>query len=241
MGKPVEDVNCYETKEQREILDTLLGNQVISESFFLTGGTALSVFYLHHRVSKDLDLFSTTRMDLRELSVWIKRKWGRDCVAIKEDKEFVSFLLEGVKVDLVVDPLSNIDEKRPRVSLSNNQLMVDTVDNIVSNKLCAMASRTEPKDYVDFFFVMKAIGDGLVFTDIYEKAKSKDAIFDDPPTVAYQIENGISVIKQSPDLLPATRVPLDVDELISFCEDVAGRIYRMAEFGQTNGLQLDPP
>ncbi|MBI3815671.1 MAG: nucleotidyl transferase AbiEii/AbiGii toxin family protein [Nitrospinae bacterium] len=32
----------------------------IAKDFFLTGGTALSAFYLHHRESIDLDFFSMT-------------------------------------------------------------------------------------------------------------------------------------------------------------------------------------
>ncbi len=240
MVKPIEDIDCYETREQREVLDNLLENRAISDRFFLTGGTALSVFYLHHRVSKDLDLFTTDRMDLREPCIWIKRRWGRKCVTIKEDADFASFLLEGVKVDLVEDPLSAVDEKRPQVSLQRNRLMVDTIDNIVSNKLCAMASRTEPKDYVDFFFIMKMFGGDRAFSDIYEKTRRKDAIFDDPPTVAYQIENGIALIRQNPELLPTTRAPLDVDELVRFCEGVAGRIYQTAAPGQANGVRPDP-
>lgn len=241
MVKPVENVDCYEIKEQREVLDNLLENRVISDCFFLTGGTALSVFYLHPRVSKDLDLFTTDRMDLREPFIWIKRRWGRRCVTIKEDADFASFLLEGVRVDLAADPLSDIDKERPRVNLERNRLMVDTIDNIVSNKLCAMASRAEPKDYVDFFFIMKMFADDFDLADIYEKTRRKDAIFHDPPTVAYQIENSLTLIKQNPELLPTTRIPLDIDELVRFCEDVTGRIYQMAGPGQAHGVGPDCP
>jgi len=35
------------------------------DSFYLTGGTALSAFYLHHRKSRDLDFFS----DVEELII----------------------------------------------------------------------------------------------------------------------------------------------------------------------------
>ncbi len=228
MVSPKEDIDCYEIDEQREVLDDLLDNANLRESFFLTGGTALSVFYLHHRFSRDLDLFTTVKRDLRDLGGWIKRKWGNGCITIEEDQRFMSFLLRGVKVDLAVDSFSETDKERPRVDLLNNRLTIDTLDNIVSNKLCAMASRTELKDYVDFFFILKTFGSMYDFSHIYERARLKDAIFDDPPTVAYQIESGISVIKQNPGLLPATRVPLDIKELVGFCEDIVDRIFRMA-------------
>jgi hypothetical protein len=31
----------------------------VDQRFFLTGGSALGLFYLHHRISYDLDLFTT--------------------------------------------------------------------------------------------------------------------------------------------------------------------------------------
>ena len=42
-----------------------------AKPFFLTGGTALSAFYLAHRDSKDLDFFSLDRFDLQQLGVVI--------------------------------------------------------------------------------------------------------------------------------------------------------------------------
>jgi predicted nucleotidyltransferase component of viral defense system len=39
--------------------------------FFLTGGTALAAFYLHHRLSVDLDLFTLDDLALQETDVLI--------------------------------------------------------------------------------------------------------------------------------------------------------------------------
>ena len=43
------------------------------QSFFLTGGTALAAFYLHHRMSVDLDLFTLDDLALREAEVLVPR------------------------------------------------------------------------------------------------------------------------------------------------------------------------
>ena len=40
-------------------------------SFFLTGGTALAAFHLHHRLSVDLDLFTLDDLAMREAKVLI--------------------------------------------------------------------------------------------------------------------------------------------------------------------------
>lgn len=45
------------TKLQHDVL-TLFFQTELGTSYFLTGGTALSGFYLHHRESIDLDLFT---------------------------------------------------------------------------------------------------------------------------------------------------------------------------------------
>jgi predicted nucleotidyltransferase component of viral defense system len=39
------------------VLVQIITHPTIEEKFFLTGGTALSVFYLHHRLSNDLFSF----------------------------------------------------------------------------------------------------------------------------------------------------------------------------------------
>jgi predicted nucleotidyltransferase component of viral defense system len=45
------------TPLQRDFLSAFFARS-IAEPFFLTGGTALAAFYLHHRYSEDLDLFT---------------------------------------------------------------------------------------------------------------------------------------------------------------------------------------
>jgi len=67
---------AYKSPEQRELLLKLLENEIIEKSFFLTGGTALSVFYLGHRISEDLDFFTTSDVNLGDLSFWIKLKFS---------------------------------------------------------------------------------------------------------------------------------------------------------------------
>jgi len=70
-----EDKSCYRSTAQREVLMDLAGYPDIGNHFFLTGGTCLSVFYLHHRVSEDLDLFTRRPIPLSEIGAWIKRRW----------------------------------------------------------------------------------------------------------------------------------------------------------------------
>lgn len=67
-----EDKRCYASPIQRAVLIDLIRNGVVTEDFFLTGGTALSVFYLHHRQSNDLDFFTLQETDLAQIDFLIK-------------------------------------------------------------------------------------------------------------------------------------------------------------------------
>ena len=211
---------------QREVLAHLIAHPDIEKNFFLTGGTALSVFYLHHRISDDLDLFAKDFSDLFEIGFWIKTHWPHESVKIKEASQFLSFLIKDVKVDFVIDPLST-DEERIRYPFENGHyLFVDTINNIVSNKFCTVVSRTEPKDYIDLFMILKSFS-AIEFNDIYQASRLKEAIFDDPPTAAFQLETGMAFIKENPALMPTVLQKIDMKSFYAFYEKLAGWLYEL--------------
>lgn len=219
-----ENKNCYASKAQREIIIELITHNILQDQFFLTGGTALSVFYLHHRKSNDLDLFTLKQIDLSEIDFSIKTIWKNSYTKIKESPNFLSVLIQNVKIDFVIDPLSF--EERDRYFFSTNKfLLVDSIQNIFSNKFCTIVSRVEPKDFIDFYFINKNLKIGSL-SSIYEDARKKDAIFDDPPTVAYQIEQGIQFLSKNHDIFPQMFIEIDFDDFYKFYRDTASWIYR---------------
>jgi predicted nucleotidyltransferase component of viral defense system len=219
-----EDINCYASHTQRDVLMGLLMHPAIEENFFLTGGTALSVFYLHHRLSNDLDLFTSVMLDLSEIDFWLKTKWLKEIVKIKEAPQFLSLLIKDVKIDFVIDPLSASVERKRFGFENGHHLSVDTITNIASNKLCTVVSRIEPKDFIDFYMIMKAIPD-FEIKDIYQHSKSKDAIFDDPPTAAFQLETGIAFLKENPSVMPQMLIQVDFQDFFEFYENLAKWLY----------------
>lgn len=48
---------------QLTFLDVVKASPNITEAFTLSGGAALAAFYLHHRLSEDLDFFSQEEVD----------------------------------------------------------------------------------------------------------------------------------------------------------------------------------
>jgi len=228
MEKPKENKNCYASPVQRDVLLKLITHPTIEESFFITGGTALSVFYLYHRVSDDFDLFSLQSVDFAEIDYWLRSSWKGTCSKIKQGPDFLSFLIEGTKVDFVIDTLSN-KINRDSVKFENDHsLLIDNIDNIASNKLSCIVSRTEPKDFIDTYFLFKNYPD-LNKEDVYKNAKSKDAIFDDPPTAAFQLEEGISFVKENPSIMPELKREVNFKDVISFFEDLLQWMYAKFE------------
>ena len=131
-----------------------------------------------------------------------------------------------LKVDFVIDPLAN-DDTRPRVQLSETvSFTLDTMNNIVSNKFSTLVNRTEPKDYIDFYFLLSQYQQ-LQIEDLYESARKKDATFDDPPTIAYIIEDGISRVLSDTRLFPAMKKQIDLEGFQNFYSQVSKNIYAM--------------
>jgi len=126
--------------------------------FYLSGGTALSRFYLNHRYSDDLDLFThdiamfpdSFRMLLGE----IKKHFVETGLEV-DSRDFKRFTVNQggtrLKVDCVADRLP-----RAGVPCKVGQVLVDTVRNILSNKLCALLDRDEARDVADVVHIAKA-------------------------------------------------------------------------------------
>ena len=55
---------------QKEVL-AVFSKTVLAKKFYLAGGTALSEFYFHHRISEDLDFFTEEELNLKELERFI--------------------------------------------------------------------------------------------------------------------------------------------------------------------------
>ena len=223
MARLIENTNCYINPEQRNILINLFKNETIRRDFFLTGGTALSVFYLHHRVSNDLDIFTINEPKFGEIEFELKNSWKEGLVTLRMAPYILSLDIMGIKVDLVHDHFSFDDEKVIQQLDEDNTIVVDSLNNIVSNKLCTLVSRQEPKDFIDFYFIDKM--KLLDFDTIYRGAQKKEGLFDDPQMLAYQIENNLNGVKQNPFSFPDMMIAFDINDFYTFYENLIQTIY----------------
>ena len=124
----------------------------IDHDFYLTGGTCLNRFYHDKRYSIDLDLFNHNNdfyaSQLRDIQSFLGNRFRID-VKVKA-KDFTRLLINNIlQVDLV-------NERTPRMNsiiVTDSGIKIDTVENILSNKLTAVLGRDEPKDIFDIFLI----------------------------------------------------------------------------------------
>ncbi|MCR4406294.1 MAG: nucleotidyl transferase AbiEii/AbiGii toxin family protein [Anaerolineae bacterium] len=126
--------------------------------FYLTGGTALAEFYLGHRLSFDLDLFTTEEALIRPVSYQIEAVAPRHGLQVAITRRFSTFVellvsrgQEQVRIDLTLDsPFRFEPPLQAEIGLAVNDYRDLSVD-----KLLAYYGRTEPRDAVDLYFILQ--------------------------------------------------------------------------------------
>lgn len=140
------------TPLQVEVMQVLFQDPWFRRHFYLTGGTALSAFYLFHRYSDDLDFFShgieLTAIPplMRALSQEIKKP----VEAMQTSPGFHRYLIDKeLKIDVVADVGWRVGT--PELI---DDFMVDNLKNIAVNKVGAILGRLDAKDYVDLYLLL---------------------------------------------------------------------------------------
>ena len=142
------------TTQQKKLL-TLFSQSQLSSAFYLSGGTALSACYLHHRLSEDLDFFSNQDTGVEIILSFLKsipaikelsyeRKYDRKIFLLQYQPEQI------LKIEFTMYPFERL------ASASKfGGVMADSISDILANKLMAMTDRRDPKDYVDVYFILQ--------------------------------------------------------------------------------------
>lgn len=141
--------------------------------FYLTGGTALSRGYYHHRYSDDLDYFVNNSPEFQRISEELIIKLTGIFNDIKiplKDTHFVRIFTseEKLKIELINDVPAHVGTVIDHPDLGR----IDSKENILANKLTAIVDRTMPKDMVDLYFLLR---DGLDLKKALMNAESKAA------------------------------------------------------------------
>lgn len=212
------------TRLQKEILHAF-SEIADSDYFYLSGGTALADFYLAHRKSFDLGLFTAegglvlpfSRVFERELQGKLKVR------TVRRLESFVEFEIgregEGTKVQLAYDSPFRFGAPLD----SDLEIRVNDYQDLVVDKLLAFFGRAEPRDAIDLFFILED-------EDIWELARSAEA--KDPGFDLYWLAMAFGKVRDFPDDISFWPVEMikEADpvqlkrQFLQLSEEIMGRI-----------------
>jgi hypothetical protein len=188
-----------------------LAESELKEVFRFTGGTALSAFFLEHRLSEDLDFFSAEKISIHLCQWFLSGLNFADIISATKKFDRNIFLLKHkdgstLKVEFTYYPLQNIED-----TWALHGFRVDGFLDIVVNKLCAIADRIESKDYLDVYWALKKSDHSL--EELMGLAERKCEI----KGIRHILKSMLLQIPEGTDLLPLL-VDIKPHEVRSFFE-----------------------
>ena len=142
----------------RKFLEAVNQQKYLTKNYYWTGGTVLSEFYLHHRDSKDIDLFTEDKeVYLPPIKTFIEvfgrrnnaEKIGHETFLGLESFKFY-FPKQVFKVDFNYYPFPRIDKGKKWKNIE-----IDSLRDITANKIHTVYMRPRYRDFIDLFFIYK--------------------------------------------------------------------------------------
>ncbi len=202
---------------QNEFLKAFFARE---NSFYLSGGAALVGFYFGHRETHDLDLFTLSN-DVEKgfrLVNAVAEGLGAKVESVQTSPDFRRLLVkqgaDAIVVDLIREYVFQVDPDKPMIG----GIRVDTPEEILANKLCALLSRSEIRDLVD---VRELENAGFSIEAALEAAEKKDSGLT-PAQLAWVLSQ--IMIDEGVDL-PGN---VSSTELRSYLQEFIDRLRRMA-------------
>ena len=191
----------------------------LTKNFYLTGGTALSEFYFHHRLSEDIDLFcEKEEINTRALEAYLRKvspQLGISKIVKQNYLGLFTYMLEykdgdKLKVDFNYYPFPRIEK-----GVYFGRLEVSSIYDIAVNKMQTIATRTKVRDYIDLYFIFK--NSKVPIAEYLEKLRiDSQAKFDWP----LEVKNLVAAFLKVKDLekadYPKMLVPFNSKEMEEF-------------------------
>ena len=160
----------------------------LAKEFYFSGGTALSHYYLQHRLSEDLDFFREEEFDVQATYVALKSLKTQ----IKYDKIdfqtnmnrnlfFLHFQDKSIlKLEFTYYPFAQVEP--PKII---DGLLVDSAIDIATNKLFTIVQTPRGRDYYDLYYLINKYG--YTIAKLRMLAKQKFDWHIDPLMLATQL------------------------------------------------------
>lgn len=153
--KPADLSRAALSTGQKKLLGALARSPLRS-TFYLSGGSALGGFYLRHRVSRDLDLFTADDVPLETVRSFLATIPGLTVVSFQKRYDRRIFLVEVDGEPLEVEFTKYDFPRLANTLVVPEGLEVDDPADILANKIAALSDRLDPKDEVDLYFLLQA-------------------------------------------------------------------------------------
>jgi hypothetical protein len=185
---------------------------VYGNAIYLTGGTALARFHFRHRLSEDLDFFTTTD-DLKLIVADMMARLSNQGYAVEVERLELYFARCYVALDDVRLKIDFAREFNLLGALEQTQsgIFVNPLEDIGANKISAFEDRAEMKDIVDLYYICRTCS----LDRLFELTDRKRA------PVPYESLLTINTIGVSGRVL--TTQPLAEQELTRFLDELRQR------------------
>ena len=214
------------TNFQKKVLKELSKTE-LTRYFVWSGGTALSCCYLQHRESFDLDFMSKDLFPDEFILGEIKKI--ADNLGIKKIEEqkiynrhnfWLTKNKRTLKLEFIFYPFSNI--KKPK-RLKEFNLKVDSIEDILTNKMHSIFERSEPKDVFDFYCILKK--EKIKFDLVFNWVEKKFKVEIDPVLFAGKVLEGADNLKKIKPLV-ITKELYQPDKIKEYFEEKAQKYLR---------------
>lgn len=175
------------TQKQRILLNLISQQENLKSNFYFSGGTALAEYYLHHRLSEDLDFFSLEEIDPMVVQISLKNIQDKAGI-IKIDFQqsfnrnlfFLHFKAEVIKTEFTYYPFTQIEKPK-----TINGIKVDSLLDIAVNKTFTIYQQPSSRHFVDLYLIIKV--KGWHFKDLIKQARAKFDSYIDPIQMGQQL------------------------------------------------------
>ena len=143
---------------QKDFLTFFSNKKSLNDLFYLTGGTALSEFYLRHRYSEDLDFFSEKEFEIKDITLLLetyRNLFSKPKIEYKQsfNRNIYQLLYKNntfLKIEFTYFPFKRIDSTK-----KINNISIDSLQDIAVNKLFTIYQNPRGRDYFDIYFILK--------------------------------------------------------------------------------------
>lgn len=214
---------------QRRFLDLVLKEPYLLKHYYWTGGTVLSEFYLHHRESYDIDLFTDkSEVHLPSISKFV----GIAGTLLKAKKishtrylGLQSFMFslhnEELKVDFNYYPFPQIERGK-----NWKGLKVDSLLDIAVNKIHTISMKPRARDYIDIYCILKnAKDDEYSLNNLIKLAKIKFDWHIEPTQLGENFLKVVTFTESTKMLVPFDRNDME-KFFVKLAKSLEGEIFK---------------